>query len=174
MLRVLALAACLWRSALPEPTEDRCAAPEACQTLASEPSGVHHLFATTIYVADTQLPPAVLAEAGRVVLERHDAWRASPDAPARAAEANDAFFDAQAAWTRAWLAAYGACGGAAADCEAVAAAANGTWAASLPSESAAFSAIWAAVGAHARRFVAAAGFAGVDLRANQIFNPTSM
>ena len=97
MLRVLALAACLWRSALPEPTEDR---PEACRapTLASEPSsGVHHLFATTIYVADTQLPPAVLAEAGRVVLERHDAWRASPDAPARAAEANDAFFDAQAA-----------------------------------------------------------------------------
>ena len=63
MLRVLALAACLWRSALPEFTEDRCAAPEP--TVAPDDgSGVHHLFATTIYVADTQLPPAVLAEAG--------------------------------------------------------------------------------------------------------------
>ena len=54
----------------------------------------------------------------------------------------------------------------------LAAAANGTWAASLPSESAAFAAIWAAVGAHARRFVAAAGFAGVDLCGNQILNQT--
>ena len=123
-------------------------------------SGVHHLFTSPIYVQDTDLPAAVLEEAASRVLERYDAWIGGGFA---GRDANDAFFDAQASWTRAWIDAYDRCNASsAAACAAAADACEGGWPDVLPSRSPAFAALWEAIASHARRFVALNGFAGVD------------